>query len=128
MDSTIQNILLDLKILSMVDPNGRLHLQHGVLAVEPHAFWLPIKRYFASANRHSVYQRIKQRITELETLFQQNMIQEEWVKDEFKKLVEPVRSGIQNLKETYAVDSQMCAHLDLILSRFIHVSKTFLSN
>ena len=125
MDTTIQNIILDLKIVSMVEPKGRLCLINGVLAVEPQTFWLPLKRYLCNSDRHLVYQRIKQRVMELETLFVQNIIQENWIKDELTTLIEPVRNGIRNLKETYSNDSQMCAYLDLITSRFNHISKTY---
>ena len=126
MDSTIHNVLLDLKILSMVEPKGRLCLINGVLAVEPQTFWLPVKRYIWNIDRNILYQRIKQRALELETLFIQQMINEDWIKEEITKLIEPVRNGIRNLKETYATDSQMCAYLDLIVSRFNNISKTYL--
>lgn len=126
MDSTIHNIILDLKIVSMVEPKGRLCLINGVLAVESQTIWLPIKRYIWNSDRNLVYQRIKQRVLELETLFQQKIIQEDWIKEELTKLIEPVRNGIRNLKETYANDSQMCAYLDLIISRFNHISKTYI--
>lgn len=111
----------------MVQPKGRLCLLHGVLAVEPQAFYVPIKRYLENSNRQLVYQRIKQRISELETLFTQNLLNdEEWVKEELCKLIDPVRNGIINLKETYQSDSQMCAYLDILLSRFHHICKIYL--
>lgn len=128
MDSTFQNLLLDLKILSMVEPKGRLYLLHGVLAVEPDSFWVPFRRYLCSESRTRIYQRIQQRIMELENLLVQNLLTEPWVKDELRQLVEPVQQGLQNLKETYCDDSQMCAYLDLISSRFTHVVRTHLLN
>ena len=88
MDSTIHNVLLDLKILSMVEPKGRLCLINGVLAVEPQTFWLPVKRYIWNIDRNILYQRIKQRVLELETLFIQQMINEDWIKEEITKLLE----------------------------------------
>ena len=126
MDTAIQNILVDLKIISMVEPKGRLYLYNGVLAVESTSFWVPIKRYVYNSNRHAVCQRIKQRILELETLFHQKHIADSWIRDEISKLIEPVKYGISNLKETYSKDSQLCANLDLINSRLNNVSQTFL--
>lgn len=126
MDTTIQNVLVDLKIVSMVEPKGKLYLFNGVLAVETNSVWVPIKRYMYNSNRYAVCQRIKQRIMELETLFVNNHIADGWIREEVSKVVEPVKNGIANLKETYANDSQICANLDLMISRLNNVSNMYL--
>jgi hypothetical protein len=126
MDTTIQNVLVDLKIISMVEPKGKLYLFNGVLAVESNSFWVPLKRYLYNSNRHAVCQRIKQRIIELETLFNQKHISEGWIRDEISKIIEPVKYGLSNLKETYSSDSQLCANFDLMMSRLDNISQSHL--
>lgn len=128
MDSTIQNVLIDLKIVTLVEPKGKLYLLNGTLAVESKSFWMPLKRFINSSNRYTICQRIKQRILELETLFMQNHINDGWIRDEISKLIEPVKNGLSNLKETYASDSQMCVNLDLMTSRLNNISKIHLQN
>ena len=128
MDSTIQNVLIDLKIVTLVEPKGKLYLLNGTLAVETNSFWMPLKRFINSSNRYTICQRIKQRIIELETLFIQNHINDGWIRDEISKLIEPVKHGLNNLKETYASDSQMCVNLDLMTSRLNNISKIHLQN
>lgn len=128
MDSTIQNVLIDLKIVTLVEPKGKLYLLNGTLAVETNSFWMPLKRFINSSNRYTICQRIKQRILELETLFMQNHINDGWIRDEISKLIEPVKHGLNNLKETYASDSQMCVNLDLMTSRLNNISKIHLQN
>lgn len=126
MDTTIQNVIVDLKIVSMVEPNGKLYLYNGVLALEPLSFWVSFKRYMLNSNRHTISQRIKQRLLELETLFAQNHIKDGWIREEIIKIVEPVKNGLSNLKETYANDSQMCVNFDLMIARLNNIASTYL--
>jgi hypothetical protein len=126
MDNTIQSVLVDLKIISMVEPNGKMCLYNGILYVEPTSLWLPFKRYLMSNNRYTMSQRIKQRIQELETLFLQNHIKDDWIKEEIMKLIEPLKNGIINLKDTYSNDSQMCANFDLMVSRINNINVIYL--
>ena len=128
MDTTIQNVIVDLKIVSMVEPNGKLYLYNGVLALEPLTFWVSFKRYLLNSNRYTISQRIKQRLLELETLFAQKHIKDDWIRDEIIKIVEPVKNGLSNLKETYASDSQMCVNFDLMIARMNHIASTHLTN
>lgn len=126
MDNTIQSVLVDLKVVSMVEPNGKMCLYNGILYVEPTSLWLPFKRYLMSNNRYTMSQRIKQRIQELETLFSQNHIKDDWIKEEIMKLIEPLKNGIINLKDTYSNDSQMCANFDLMVSRINNINVIYL--
>jgi hypothetical protein len=126
MDNTIQSVLVDLKIISMVEPNGKMCLYNGILYVEPTSLWLPFKRYLMSNNRYTMSQRKKQRIQELETLFLQNHIKDDWIKEEIMKLIEPLKNGIINLKDTYSNDSQMCANFDLMVSRINNINVIYL--
>lgn len=121
MDSTVQDILVDLKIISMLEPNRKLYLHDDNLALEAVSLFLPIKRYLSNSNRRNVTQRIKQRIIELENLFTQNVLKEEWIKNEISKIIEPVKIGLKNLQDTYSEDSQIRAHLDLFIARLEYV-------
>ena len=115
--NTIQNILVDLKVVSMVEPTGKLCVHNGVLLVESFSILTPIKRYLSNNNRYTICRKIKYRIIELETLFLHNHIKEQWIKDEITRLIEPLKNGIMNLRENYSSDSQMCANFDLMISR-----------
>ena len=126
MDSTIQNIIIDLKIISMLEPKGKLCMINGVLAVEAQSIWVPVKRYIYNNNRQSIFQRIKQRILELENLFSHKHICDGWIKNEFASLMEPVKLGLHHLKETYIEDSQLCANLDLIISRLNNIQNQYI--
>lgn len=62
MDESIQELLIDLKIISMVEPSGKLYMHDGNLALEPVSIWQPLRRYLSNSNRSVVSQKIKQRI------------------------------------------------------------------
>jgi hypothetical protein len=124
MDTAIQNVLVDLKVIGMVEPNSKLYVSHGMLAVERSSFWMPFKRYWRSDNRQIVLQHIRQRVIELETLLTQRDITDAWVLSELASLMEPVKCGIRNLYRTYAGDSQLSANLDLLCSRLDHMAQT----
>jgi hypothetical protein len=126
MDTTIQNVLVDLKVIGMVEPDSKLHVSHGMLAVERSSIWLPFKRYWRNANRQIVLQHIRQRFIELEKLLAQHDITDAWIRNELANLVEPVKCGIRNLYRTYAGDSQLGANLELLCSRLDHMKHTFL--
>ena len=125
MDAAVQKVLVDLKIVSLVQSKGRLRMVHDALAVETPSLLTPIKRYLYNDNRHAVCQRIKQRLVELETLLSQRHIEDPWIIEEVAKMLEPLKQGINNLKETYSQDSQVCVHLDLITSRINNLAKIY---
>ena len=126
MDATVQKVLVDLKIVSLVQPKGRLRLSDEALAVENPSMLTPIKRCLFRQNRILICQRIRQRVVELETLLQQKQIDDNWILEEVVKLIEPLKQGVNNLKETYSTDSQVCVNLELITARINHLATTYL--
>nr|QOI90643.1 hypothetical protein HWQ62_00512 [Pyramimonas orientalis virus] len=125
MDESINDMLLDLKILSMVQPDGKLYLINGVLALEPVSIFQPIRRYWSNNNRQTVSLRLKQRIMELEMLLLDKQIKHDWILREIENLIEPVKTGIGNLQETYSTDSQIKATFALFVSRLSNIQKMF---
>ena len=127
MDTNIEDLLVDIKILTMIGPNGKLYIHNGIFALEPMSIFAPIKRYLYNINRYTICLRIKHRISELENLLKHNHIKDEWVKHEMCKMMGPLKQGISNLQETYIQDSQINATLDLVISNINHISSVYLS-
>lgn len=126
MDNTIRNIILDLKIITLVEPNGRLYLSKDTLAVERNLFYTSVKRFIMGDSRSIVIDRIKQRISELNYLLKNNHIIEGWLILELKALIEPLKNGLTNIKMTYNDDSQTCATIDIIISQIINMNEIYL--
>lgn len=116
---TLQDIWIDFKIISMLEPARKLYINDDALALEPISLFSPIKRWLTNSNRRCVITRIKQRVEELESYFKQKDYTDpnDWVRVEIVKLIEPVKDGLSNLRETYADDSQMAANIELIIAR-----------
>lgn len=125
MDESIQELLVDLKIISMVQPEGKMYLHGGMLALEPISMWQPIRRFLCNSNRTILSQKIKQRISELEVLLRDKHIKHQWMMDELHKLIEPVKNGICSLQQTYASDSQIQATFSLFLARIENIEQIY---
>lgn len=125
MEESIQELLIDLKIISMVEPNGKLYMQGGNLALEPVSLWQPVRRYLSNSNRNIVSQKIKQRIVELETLLKDKQIKQDWILREIYIMFEPLKNGLCNLQQTYVNDSQIQAAFSLFLARLENIENLY---
>lgn len=125
MEESIQELLIDLKIISMVEPSGKLYMQGGNLALEPVSLWQPVRRYLSNSNRNIVSQKIKQRIVELETLLKDKQIKQDWILREIYIMLEPLKNGLCNLQQTYVNDSQIQAAFSLFLARLENIEKLY---
>jgi hypothetical protein len=119
---TLQDIWVDLKVISMLESSRKLYICDDSLALEPISYFSPIKRWLNNSNRRSVINRIKQRVEELEKYFQNDDFDEVlWIKDEILKILDQVKQGLVNLQETYAGDSQVKANIDLLIARIEYI-------
>lgn len=125
MEESIQELLIDLKIISMVEPNGKLYMHGGNLALEPVSIWQPLRRYLSNSNRTVVSQKIKQRILELENLLRDNQISHPWVLREIFVVIESVKTGLGNLQQTYCNDSQIQAMFSLFVARLENIERLY---
>lgn len=122
---TLQDIWIDLKIISMLEPARKLYIYEDSLALEPISYLSPIKRWLNNSNRRNVVQRIRQRVEELEAHFVKNDFNNLfWIKDEILKILDSVKQGLLNLQETYNGDSQVKANIDLLIARLEYIRYT----
>lgn len=119
MDSQpIEEILADMKIITLVKPNQKLYIADNRLALERETGYMhAIRRYLGNQTRRTVLSKIRQRVCELENYVTNNLIKEEWIQNEFVSLKEAVVQGLSNLQETYHDDSQTYVTLDIIIKR-----------
>jgi hypothetical protein len=121
---TLQDIWIDFKIISMLEPARKLYINDGMLALEPISVLSPIKRWLTNSNRRGVITRIKQRVEELEGFCKNDPValgDNMWIKDDLIKLIDKVKLGLNNLRETYNDDSQMSANIELIVARLEYI-------
>lgn len=125
MDVAIRTILLDLKIVALIEPHGRLAIRQNQLTIDNTTFLQSLKRFVLGDSRVHVIQRIKQRVSELEYLLDNQLIKEKWLITELSNIIEHVQSGLANLRMTYISDSQTCVVIDLVSSQLTNINDRF---
>jgi hypothetical protein len=119
---TLQDVWIDFKIISMIEPNRKLYIHDDVLALEPVSRLEPIRRWLNSSNRRGVVQRIRQRVEELEHFIKKRDYDDlVWLKEEIIHLIDPVKTGLSTLQNTYMDDSQVHATLELVIARLAYI-------
>lgn len=123
MTGSLEEILMDLKIVSMVQPHQKLTVENNRLALDGHAntYWRALWRYLGHQTRHNVVHKIRQRVGELESYVVHDLVREAWMMREIRALRGGVIRGLRQLQETYEDDSQLFVHLDLIAKRLEHL-------
>lgn len=127
MQTNIQDIIVDLKVLAMIEPNGKVWVKNGRFALEPASIILPLKRYMYNINRYTICQNISNRVCDLEHCFVLDCVKDDWMKYEIHKTIEPVKQGLFNLQQTYLGDSQITAILDITIARVNHIAEAYLN-
>jgi|UniRef100_A0A6C0BQR7 hypothetical protein len=119
---TLQDIWVDLKVISMLEPSRKLFFCDDGLALEPISYFSTIKRWLNNSNRRNVINRIKQRVEELERHFRSDEFTDNnWIKNEIIDILDKVKQGLLNLQETYTGDSQVKANIDLLIARLEYI-------
>ena len=100
---TLQDIWIDFKIISMLEPARKLYINDDALALEPISLFSPLKRWLTNSNRRCVIIRIKQRVEELETYFKKKdyeaLFKKDTSKSKLKKLGEKC-GALMNSKDS----------------------------
>ena len=126
MEDAIQDLLVDLKIVGMVEPNEELYMNDGMLALKSISEWQPLWLHITNSNIGDIIKRIKQRIVLLEHLLREGKIKERWIKNEITALIKPVVQGITNLQKRYERDCKIQATFGLIIERVENISTSYL--
>ena len=108
--SEVDEIIINLNILSTLAPNKKLNTKEMYLNVEVNNILVPefLKRWYRGDDRDETIKKIDLIITKALSLSDNETIKEHLVKS---------LKGIENLKETYSQDIQTKARLDTIIEK-----------
>lgn len=121
----IDNTIANLKVIGMVQKNGRLSVRKGQLTLEPDDHLMKLRRWFNKDSRDLTLMHIRNTINNAIKLSKgifTNMIETElkgWSIQRLANEMQNCQLGLVNLKTTYNDDSMMVANLDVILDRLI---------
>ena len=108
----IEEIIINLKILSQLDKNQKLITRGSYINIEgPSLIPEFIRRWNRQENRSETLKKINSIINAAIELIDKE------TKYDVKEYIINSKIGIQNLKETYSTCSQTCARLDIILDK-----------
>ena len=109
--SEVDDVIINLNILSTLDPNKKLNTKENYLNVEVSNLLLPefFKRWYRGDDRDESIKKIDSIITKAILLVNES--------DLIKLHLEKSIKGIENLKETYSQDIQTKARLDTIIEK-----------
>lgn len=122
-DDHVDNIIMNLKIIGMVQKNGRLCIKKGSLTIEHDDQLQRIRRWFNKDSRESTMLHIRNtiinatKLTKAVMTKQMEIEHKEWVLSRIFTEMTNCQSGLTNLKTTYNDDSIMIANIDVLLER-----------
>ena len=125
--STLENILLNLKMLALIKADDKLYLEDGLLKIDTPTIMQGISRWMNDYSRLKTMEDIDLLINEtnsyVDTNFEREERCEEDNRDCQKILVEVSKSvtGIQNLKITYRDDTFIQSKLDVINEKILEI-------
>ena len=125
--STLENILLNLKMLALIKADDKLYLEDGLLKIDTPTIMQGISRWMNDYSRLKTMEDIDLLINEtnsyVDTNFEREERTEEDNRDCQKILVEVSKSvtGIQNLKITYRNDTFIQSKLDVINEKILEI-------
>jgi hypothetical protein len=125
--STLENILLNLKMVALIKADDKLYLEDGLLKIDTPTIMQGISRWMNDYSRLKTMEDIDLLINEtniyVDTNFEKEDRTEEDNRDCQKILVEVSKSvtGIQNLKITYRNDTFIQSKLDVINEKILEI-------
>ena len=107
----VEEIIINLTIISQVERGNRLMTRGSYLNIEPHSI-IPesIRRWNRQDNRNETLKRLNNVVNHAILILPTNGFQ-------VKNYLQNSKQGIINLKETYSTCNQTCARLDILLDK-----------
>lgn len=127
LDYTIDTILLNLKMLSQINPNDKLYTDNGQIKIDTPTLMQGIYRWMNEYSRERTMDDLDKLINEtlkyVNTNIKKDSRTEEDNRNCQKILVEISKSltGIQNLKITYKDDTYIQSKLDVINEKTLEI-------
>ena len=133
-ESKYDQIILNLKILSMVPRNGRIkRSDNGTITLENDDLLVPIKRYIYNDGRRQTIMDINSILDETFSMIKIIMSSKRLTDSNFESCdsnrhlinqlnviyneLEKSKKGLENLQTTYKEDIKTCATLDLLVEK-----------
>lgn len=124
-EEMIDNTIANLKVIGMIQKNGRLAVRKGQLTIESDDHLQTIRRWLNKDSRDLALMHIRNTINNAIKLSKgmiENTVSTDlktWALQRLATEMQNCQSGLLNLKTTYADDSLMVANLDVMNDRLV---------
>jgi len=119
MATTEDALLINLRIIGQVKPHEKINAKEKLLAIEAWS-WVPVSlsRFWRADNRSVLLRRVVEIIEECKGHCKTCKIGNDTVRlRRFLTHLSQTIPGLLNLRQTYAVDQQSVAHLELLIGK-----------
>ena len=119
-EESIDNIITNLKIISLVKIDEKLSIRKGHLQIDNSSNLQFIKRWFFRDSRDIILLFIKDLIINISTLFEKIHTYKDtfWVMSRLLTEMENAKAGLINLKTTYSTDPIMVVKFENVNTKF----------
>jgi len=119
-EESIDNIITNLKIISLVKVDEKLSIRKGHLQIDNSSNFQFLKRWFYRDSREFILLFIKDLIRSISSLFDKinSYRDSSWVLSRVLTEMENAKAGFINLKTTYCTDSVMVVKFDNVNVKF----------
>ena len=107
-EELVDNIITNLKILSLVNKDDKLCIRKGHLQIDKASYFRFIKRYYYNDSRYSTIEFLKKIVNNMKGLKGFSLSEE---------TIHKIEIGINNLQISYSNDPVMIAILDNLLNK-----------
>ena len=114
-ESYIEHILSNLKVLSQLKEGDKLNIKHGNLSIDKPWKGQPVYRWFLRDSRETTIDAIQKLIFHAIDLNENSNMNAKWpcVKEEFPKVIK----GLESLKITYEMDATIVANIEIVIDK-----------
>ena len=119
----IDNIITNLKIISLVKIDEKLSIRKGHLQIDNSSNFQFLKRWFNRDSRDFILLFIKDLIRNISALFERihTYKNKEWILSRVFMEMEQATIGLDNLKTTYSTDAVMVVKFQNVITKFIEL-------
>lgn len=112
--NSVERLLVNLRILSQVQPFQRINTKSEFLGIEAISWHSPVSRWFRSDDREACMRRLAELINEAGTTLSENKAAEI---DGVKNWLQNSKGGVNNLTKTYESDATTVAQLQHLIEK-----------
>lgn len=120
----LDNVTINLKLLSKIPPNGRVCIYNNVLSIDDSGPLQFIRRRYYGQTRGLIFYYLQDLTNQIEECVNRVYVDNANIKERIYNLITNAIKGIQNLGITYKNDPQTIVRLDLIIEKFTNINNT----